>query len=146
MKRILRHSLIMWIPFALLCLGAGFAVELVEGSEVATTRYTGFQNIGTGFLLMIWFTGVLAYPVTFLPLTLLISRITNRRMIRIVTYAFISGLGGWWYFNGAYDPFIEQYGLNSMSAVVCVGAAGILYALLDHYLFNHPKAFRGEGE
>ncbi|MFD2706826.1 hypothetical protein [Salibacterium lacus] len=141
MKRILRHSLIMWIPFALLCLGAGFAVELVEGSKVTTT-----YHIGGVFPLMIWFTSVLVYPVTFLPLTLLINKTTNRLMIRILSYGLISGLSGWWYFNGAYEPFREQYDLNSSSAVFFFAAAGILYALLDHYLFNHPKAFRGEGE
>ncbi|MFZ4453557.1 hypothetical protein [Salibacterium aidingense] len=146
MLRILRHGLIMWIPFALLCVGAGFGVELVEGSKITTSAYFGFRNIGTGFLLMIWFAAVLVYPISFLPLSLLISKNANRLTARVFIYTLISGFSGLWYFYSAYETYRQQYDLKSTSAVLFFGAAGMLYALLDHYLFNHPKAFRGEKE
>ncbi|MFD2706845.1 hypothetical protein [Salibacterium lacus] len=134
---ILRQGFMMWIPFALLCLGAGFAVELAEGSKIGTSAYPG-----RGFIVILWFAAILGYPFTFLPLTLIVNRTMNRVIPRMLMYTAAGALGGYWYFTGAYAPFIDAYDLRSMTAVLSFGAAGILYALLDHYLFNHPKAFQ----
>lgn len=121
--------------FILLFTAAALSLELLEGSKITTTEYYGFQNIGFTFIVLMFLTACVLYPVTLLPISLLISKLVRGVLLRVLFYGILGVIGGIMMFNQLYnDRFIQEYGLNLSTAILIFGAAGIIYALLDHYL------------
>lgn len=132
-----KHYLILGVVFTLLFTSATIGLELLEGNKLTTTEYYGLNNLGFTFILYISVLSFLLYPVSFLPLTLLVHKFTNLLIGRIFIYSSIAGLIGIWVFNKLYNyrdgSFIKEYELNINSAILVFGIAGFIYALIDYY-------------
>ncbi|WP_233732614.1 hypothetical protein [Lysinibacillus sp. YS11] len=69
------HCLIMWIPFIVLFALAGFGLEVLEGRKIRTSEYmTGFRDLGVGYMFLMGSFAFILYPISFLPLTFIVSR------------------------------------------------------------------------
>lgn len=126
------HSLIMWIPFVLLFSCAAFGVELIEGNKIRTSEYFGLDGFGP-FLLFIY-TSLLAmlYPISFLPLTFIVSKNMKKSMLKMILFTFFGGGMGALFFKITYDAyFVEEYHLSMMSPIILFGVAGFLFALVE---------------
>lgn len=133
--------LFMWLAFVVLFGAAVLGLEVWEGNKITTTEYYGLRNVGLIYLAVTVLPAVGLYPVTLLPLSVLIGKLIRPLPVRLFLYVAAGCLGGIWVFRSLYDDyFVEGYGLNMSSAVWVFGAFGIAYALADHYIASrHPS-------
>lgn len=85
------HSLIMWIPFVLFFSCAAFGVELIEGNKIMTSEYFGLDGFGPFLLFVYTSLLVMLYPISFLPLTLIISKYIKKSMLKMILFTFFGG-------------------------------------------------------
>jgi hypothetical protein len=138
-----KHYSILWIAYAVLLTAALFGLEIAEGYKITTTEYYGMQNIGPIYLFMLSALAVVLYPVTFMPLTMLLGRFVRLTLLRMIIYAAIGGAAGYKIFHGMYDfgddYFIREYGLDENTGVLLFGAAALFYGGIDHYVRHRKK-------
>ncbi|MGN7382183.1 hypothetical protein [Paenibacillus sp. SAFN-117] len=140
-----KHYFIMWIPFMVLFIFATFSLELVEGNKITTTEYMGLLDLGLIYFLVVMPFAFLLYPVSFLPLTIILCKLFIPFIGRAIIFSVAGGIGGMLIFKKLYGwhdgYFIEGYNLNLNSAILIFGLAGLLYAWIDRYLkVNRGKA------
>jgi len=130
-----KHYAVMWAVYAILFTAALFALELTEGNKITTTEYYGLRNIGPVYLVMLASIPVVLYPVTLMPLTMLLGRFVHPLLPRLLIYAALGCAAGYRIFHGMYEfadgYFIRGYGLNQSTGIWMFGTAGLLYGLAD---------------
>jgi hypothetical protein len=136
--------LFMWLAFVVLFSAAVTGLEVWEGNKITTTEYYGLRNIGLIYLAVTVLPAVGLYPVTLLPLSVLIRKVIKPLPVRLFLYGAAGSLGGIRMFRSLYDDyFVRGYGLNVSSSVLVFGAFGLAYALADHYIASrHPPVRR----
>jgi hypothetical protein len=134
----------MWLAFVILYSVAVTGLEVWEGNKITTTEYYGLRNIGLIYLAVTVLPAIGLYPVTLLPLSVLIGKVIKPMPVRLLLYCAAGCFGGIWIFRSLYDDyFVKGYGLNISSAVLVFGAFGLAYALADHYIASrHPSERR----
>ena len=127
------HCLIMWIPFILLFSCATYGVELLEGNKIKTTEYMGIIDVGPFFFLFIGASiGTVLYPLSFLPLTFVVSKYIDKVKFKMLIFTFFGGLIGGLLFNLIYDSrFVEEYNLSILSPIIIFGVIGFLFSLAE---------------
>ncbi|MEG0385746.1 MAG: hypothetical protein RR642_13425 [Solibacillus sp.] len=128
------HSLIMWIPFILLFSFATVGLEIVEGNKIRTTEYFGLDDIGPAYLLLATALFVILYPISFLPLTFILTKCVTKSKIKISIFTLFGGILGAFVFKIIYNSrfgFIEEYNLNIVSGVILFAIAGLIFALVE---------------
>lgn len=78
----------MWIPFGLLFSFAAFGLDIVEGNKNITSAYALiYLFIAASFTFIL-------YPISFLPLTFVVSKFVESLLFRVVIFTFSSGVIG----------------------------------------------------
>ncbi|MGE8037101.1 hypothetical protein [Lysinibacillus sp. NPDC093692] len=128
------HSFIMWIPFGLLFSFAAFGLDIVEGNKNITSAYALiYLFIAASFTFIL-------YPISFLPLTFVVSKFVESLLFRVVIFTFSSGVIGPFAFKKIYDfLFIEEYNLSIITSILIFGIAGLLYALVENSFKKNIK-------
>lgn len=138
-----KHYSILWTAYAILIAAALFGLEIAEGNKITTTEYYGLQNMGPIFIFMLSALVVVLYPITCLPLTMLLGRFVRFMVLRMIIYAVLGSAAGYRIFHSMYDYgdgyFIRGYGLDENTGVLIFGAAGLLYGGIDHYMRQQKK-------
>ena len=131
----------MWCSFVVLFTIATIGLEVFEGNKITTTEYYGLRNLESSFILVISLFVIAVYPVSFLPLTMIITRFVNPFIARVIIYTLLGGISGIWVFHKLYGfadkYYINGYELERNNAIFIFGIAGLLYSLVDnHYKVN----------
>lgn len=136
----LKHYLIMWIAFGVLFTIARFGLEVLEGTKITTTEFMGLRDLGLFFMFIMATFVFLLYPISFLPLTIIISKFVKSLIVKVVIFTCIGGMIGVLAFKEAYswqdDYFIVGYDLRISTAIIIFSIAGLLYALVENFLKN----------
>lgn len=135
------HCLIMWIPFIVLFALAGFGLEVLEGRKISTSEYmTGFRDLGVGYMFLMGSFAFILYPISFLPLTLLVSRFMKNWLYKVASFTLCGGAIGAFSFIIIYDSrFIEEYNVSIVNSMLIFGIAGLLYALVENAVKKNIK-------
>lgn len=134
------YSLIMWIPFGVLFAIAGFGLEVLEGSKITTSEYMGLRDLGIIYLFVVGSIAFILYPISFLPLSFVLSKFVKSILLKLVFFTFFGGVIGAFAFNILYNfRFIEEYNLSILSAVSLFSFAGLLYALIENSVKRNIK-------
>ncbi|KOS62881.1 hypothetical protein FJQ98_07365 [Lysinibacillus agricola] len=135
------HCLIMWIPFILLFALAGIGLEVLEGNKIRTSEYMmGLRDLGVGYLFLTGSYAFILYPISFLPLTFIVSKFVKNRMFKIITFTLFGGVIGAFSFEIIYGSrFIVEYNLSIVSSIIIFGIAGLLYALVENSVKKNIK-------
>ena len=135
------HCLIMWIPFIVLFALAGFGLEVLEGRKIRTSEYmTGFRDLGVGYMFLMGYFAFILYPISFLPLTFIVSRFMKNWLFKVVTFTLFGGAIGAFSFVIIYDSrFIEEYNLSIINSMLIFGIASLLYALVENAVKKNIK-------
>ncbi|NIK72017.1 MULTISPECIES: hypothetical protein [unclassified Paenibacillus] len=133
----------LWAVYIFLFTAAAIGLEILEGNKITTTEYYGLRNMGSIFVMFCLLSSIALYVVTFLPLTLLLTRFVKLLPARIILYSIAGGIVGIWVFDQFYDLgdeyYVKGYGLNVNSALILFGLAGFVYAVTDTYLGSKKK-------
>jgi len=131
----------MWIPFIVLFALAGFGLEVLEGRKIRTSEYmTGFRDLGASYMFLMGSFAFILYPISFLPLTLLVSRFMKNWLFKVVTFTLFGGAIGAFSFVIIYDSrFIEEYNLSIINSMLIFGIASLLYALVENAVKKNIK-------
>ncbi|MDF2663824.1 MAG: hypothetical protein K0Q94_6615, partial [Paenibacillus sp.] len=78
--------LFMWLAFVVLFSAAVTGLEVWEGNKITTTEYYGLRNIGLIYLAVTVLPAVGLYPVTLLPLSVLIRKVIKPLPVRLFLY------------------------------------------------------------
>ncbi|WP_188530689.1 hypothetical protein [Paenibacillus abyssi] len=134
--------LILWLAFIILFSAGALGLEWLEGYKITTTEYYGLRNIGFIFIILMFLTASVLYPLVLLPLSIVIGRIVTVSWLRVLLYFCLGGIGGRLIFHLLYDDrFIREYDLNMVSSILIFGTIGVIYALLDHDLRRRQSLF-----
>lgn len=135
------HCLIMWIPFIVLFALAGFGLEVLEGRKIRTSEYmTGFRDLGAGYMFLMGSLAFILYPISFLPLTLLVSRFMKNWLYKVASFTLCGGAIGAFSCIIIYDSrFIEEYNVSIVNSMLFFGIAGFLYALVENAVKKNIK-------
>jgi len=135
------HCFIMWIPFIVLFALAGFGLEVLEGRKIRTSEYmTGFRDLGVGYMFLMGSFAFILYPISFLPLTFIVSRFMTNWLFKVVTFTLFGGAIGAFSFVIIYDSrFIEEYNLSIINSMLIFGIASLLYALVENAVKKNIK-------
>jgi len=135
------HCFIMWIPFIVLFALAGFGLEVLEGRKIRTSEYmTGFRDLGVGYMFLMGSFAFILYPISFLPLTFIVSRFMTNWLFKVVTFTLFGGAIGAFSFVIIYDSrFIEEYNLSIINSMLIFGIASLLYALAENAVKKNIK-------
>lgn len=135
------HCLIMWIPFIVLFALAGFGLEVLEGRKIRTSEYmTGFRDLGVGYMFLMGSFAFILYPISFLPLTFIVSHFMKNWLFKVVTFTLFGGAIGAFSFVIIYDSrFIEEYNLSIINSMLIFGIASLLYALVENAVKKNIK-------
>lgn len=135
------HCLIMWIPFIVLFALAGFGLEVLEGRKIRTSEYmTGFRDLGVGYMFLMGSFAFILYPISFLPLTFIVSRFMKNWLFKVVTFTLFGGVIGAFSFVIIYDSrFIEEYNLSIINSMLIFGIVSLLYALVENAVKKNIK-------
>lgn len=126
------HSLIMWIPFVMLFSCAAFGVELIEGNKIRTSEYFGLDGFGPFLLFVYTSLLVMLYPISFLPLTFIVSKFVKKPVFKMILFTLFGGGMGAIVFKIIYDArFVEEYHLSIISPILLYSAAGLLFTLVE---------------
>ncbi|MCH7323340.1 hypothetical protein LZ480_15805 [Solibacillus sp. MA9] len=126
------HSLIMWIPIVLLFSCAAFGVELLEGNKIRTSEYFGLNDFGPFLLFIYTSLLVMLYPISFLPLTFIVSKYGKKPEFKMIIFTLFGGGMGTIVFKIIYDErFIEEFNLSIISSIILFSVAGLLFALVE---------------
>lgn len=129
------HCLIMWTPFGLLFSFAAFGLEVVEGNKIITSGY--FALI---YLVIAASLAFIFHPISFLPLTFVVSKFIESLWFRVVLFTFFGGVIGTFAFEKIYDfLFIEEYNLSLLHSIIIFGIVGLLYALVENSFKKNIK-------
>lgn len=135
-----KYSLIMWIPFVLLFALAGFGLEALEGNKIATTEYMGLRDLGILYLFFAVSLAFIFYVISFLPLTLVVSKFVKALLFKVVIFTIGGGVIGAFAFEKIYSSrFIEEYNLSIISAILIFSIAGLLYSLIENSVKRNIK-------
>lgn len=135
-----KYSLIMWIPFVLLFALAGFGLEALEGNKIATTEYIGRRDLGILYLFFAVSLAFIFYVISFLPLTLVVSKFVKALLFKVVIFTIGGGVIGAFAFEKIYSSrFIEEYNLSIISAILIFSIAGLLYSLIENSVKRNIK-------
>lgn len=127
------HCLIMWVPFIVLFGLAGVGLEILEGNKIRTSEYmTGLRDFGIGYVFLMGSYAFILYPITFWPLTFILSKIVKNWIFKVVTFTLFGGGIGAFSLKFIYGfRFIVEYHLNIVSSIILFGIAGILYTMVE---------------
>lgn len=122
----------MWIPFIMLFSLATFGLELLERNNMRTTESVNF-TVGVALYLFILISlVVIIYPISFFPLTFIITSYVKKPKIKLVLFTFFGGLVGAFVFKLLFGAhFIEEYNLRMIRSIILFGVAGLLFALAE---------------
>lgn len=139
--KIFYHCLIMWIPFIVLFALAGFGLEVLEGRKIKTSEYmTGFRDLGVGYMFLMGSFAFILYPISFLPLTFIVSHFMKNGLFKVVTFTLFGGGIGAFSLAIIYDwRFIEEYNVSIVTSMIIFGIAGLLYALVENSVKKNIK-------
>lgn len=127
------HSLFMWIPFILLFSFAAFGLEVFQGDKIRKSEYVGYLFILSSFAFIL-------FPISFLPLTIVVCKVVESLISKIVIFTFFGGVIGAFTFKRIYDwLFVEEYNLSMISSIIFFSMAGLLYALVENSLKKNIK-------
>ena len=128
------HCLIMWIPFVLLFTYAVFGLELLEGNKIMLSEQIRLNNPGPFQLLMETVLVIFLYPISFLPLTFIVSEFVKQLMIKLFIFTFFGGLLGAFVFKIIFDSyFIEEFKLSIFSSIIIFSIAGVVYTFIENF-------------
>ena len=126
------HCLIMWIPFVLLFTYAVFGLEFVEGNKIMLTEQIKLNNPEPFHLLMESVLVIVLYPISFLPLTLIVNEYVKKLIFKLFVFTFSGGLLGAFVFKIIFDSyFIEEFKLSIFSSIIIFSIAGLLYTFVE---------------
>lgn len=126
------HCLIMWIPFVLLFTYAIFGLELLEGNKIMLSEHIRLNNPGVFQLLMEIALVIFLYPISFLPLTLIVSEYVQKLILKLLIFTFFGGLLGALVFKIIFNAYlIEEFKLSIFSSIIIFSIAGILYTFVE---------------
>ncbi|CAH1199018.1 hypothetical protein PAECIP111893_01209 [Paenibacillus plantiphilus] len=129
-----KHYFLLWVSSTLLLSAAVLGLELLEGNKIRTTEYMGLMDMCPILIVMIGLTAFLLFPLTLVPVSLLIRKWVRISFIIILIYTAAGAAIGRWVFNSLYDErFIREYGLNSAASIILFLTAGLIYAMIDHF-------------
>lgn len=140
--KINRYHFEMWIVFSIIFTFAALGLELIEGYKITTTAFYGLKNAGPVLVLYYFTFYMMLYPVSVLPLTLIVNRYIKRsnQILKSIVYIIGGGLFGAWFFDKVYGhadgSFIRGYNLNISTSIILFSIAGLLYFLVDYKLKN----------
>ncbi|MFB7155773.1 hypothetical protein [Lysinibacillus sp. NPDC056232] len=128
------HCLIMWIPFGLLFSFAAFGLDVVEGNKIITSGYALiYLFVAASFTFIL-------YPISFLPLTFVVSKFVESLLFRVVIFTCLSGVIGVVAFEKIYDfLFMEKYNFSIITSIIIFGITGTLYALVENSFKRNIK-------
>jgi hypothetical protein len=130
---------LLWFCYIILFVAAVLGLEIIEGSKITSTEYSGLRNSGIIFFFLTLTGGIFLYVITFLPLSLLLNWLVRSHIIRIIIYVIVAVAGGLLLFVSLYGSFLldgRGYGLNSWSACIIFGIVGLIYGYMEHLLNN----------
>ena len=128
------HCLIMWIPFVLLFTYATFGLEFLEGKKILTSEHIELNNSEHFYLFMETALVICLYPISFLPLTLIVNKLVENLLFKTVIFTFFGGLLGALVFKIIFNSFfIEIYKLSIISSIIMFSIAGLLYAFVESF-------------
>ena len=128
------HCLIMWIPFVLLFTYATFGLEFLEGKKILTSEHIELNNSELFYLFMETVLVICLYPISFLPLTLIVNKFVENLLFKTVIFTFFGGLLGALVFKIIFNSFfIEIYKLSIISSIIMFSIAGLLYAFVESF-------------
>ncbi len=133
------HCLIMWIPFGLLFSSAGLGLEALEGNKIRTSEYMGLRDFGILYLFFIGSFAFMLYPISFLPLTIILSKFIKSLLFKVIIFTFFGGVIGAFTFEIIYMSYIKEYSLNIVSSIIIFGIAGLLYAFAEYSFKRNIK-------
>jgi len=142
---IVRRFLLQGLCFMTAAFGAAFALEAIEGMKIGTTEYYGLMNAGNMyFLLMLFAFGhyvAAFYMLVAFPFSWVMRRWIPIVAVRAMIYTGIGGWGGGWIFHQLYsDYFVTGYDLNQSTSRWLFAIAGLVYALLEYWVWHKPVA------
>lgn len=130
-----RHYSILWACFAVVFSTTTFGLELLEGYKITTTEFMGIRNIGPILTMMFCIVAAVIYPVSLMPVSMLIRKAVKAPFGRVFVYSLLGAVGGIWIFDAFYPAeFVLHYQLNRSIAILLFGTAGLLYAWIDNVL------------
>ena len=122
----------MWIPFVLLFTYAVFGLEFVEGNKIMLTEQIKLNNPEPFHLLMESVLVIVLYPISFLPLTLIVNEYVKKLIFKLFVFTFSGGLLGAFVFKIIFDSyFIEEFKLSIFSSIIIFSIAGLLYTFVE---------------
>ncbi|WP_310830327.1 hypothetical protein [Paenibacillus pedocola] len=131
--RAVKH-IMLWVISSVLYTLAYFGLELLEGNKISTTDYYGFRNLGFVTIFLMYLLSSVLYPIVLFPLAWVVRKLANPFIDRLMILA-LSGIGGYVLFHMSYESrFIEEYHLDSRTAIILYVIAGFIYVLVDYYL------------
>ncbi|MDN4492499.1 hypothetical protein [Ureibacillus aquaedulcis] len=133
------HCLIMWTPFILLFGLAGFGLEFLEGNKIRTSEYMGLSDLGVGYLFLKGSLAFVLYPITFLPLTFIVSKFVKPLLLKMLTFSSFGGILGVFSFFIYDSSHIDEYNLSITNSITLFGVAGLLYALVENPIRRNIK-------
>lgn len=131
--RIVKH-IMLWVISSVLFTLASFGLELMEGNKISVSEYYGFRNIGFVVVFLMYLLSSVLYPLVLFPLSWVVRKIANPFVSRLMIVV-LSGIGGYVFFHMSYDDrFIQEFHLNSRTAINLYVIAGFIYVLVDYYI------------
>ena len=121
--KIFYHCLIMWAPFIVLFAFAGLGIVVIE--ENRSEEYIGL-DFGPLFYLFISGTyALIFYPVSFLPLTLIVNKFVKSLLFKVVIFTIAGAVIGVFVFE--------------ISAIIIFSITGLLYSLIENAVKKNIK-------
>lgn len=75
---------------------------------------------------------VMLYPISFLPLTFLISKYLKKPAIKMILFTFFGGGIGALFFEIIYDArFVEEFNLSIITSILLFSVAGVIFSLVE---------------
>jgi len=121
----------MWIPFGLLFSLAGLGLEVLEGNKIRTSEYMGLRDFGILYLFFIGSFAFMLYPISFLPLTFIVSKFIKSLLYKVIIFTFCGGVIGVFAFEIIYANFSKEYNLSIISSIIIFSIAGLLYTFVE---------------
>lgn len=137
--KLFKHCLLMWVPFILIAGSAAVLLEMIEGLKITTTEYYGLMNMGSMYIMLLFFIAIIYYPLFGAPISILISISRVKPVIAVPVCGLLGALGGVYVFNNSYDAygdgyFVRGYDLHMSTAIIIFAIAGCCYAIVDYWI------------
>lgn len=137
--RLIKHCLLMWIPFIVIAGSAAALLEMIEGLKITTTEYYGLMNMGPMYILLLFFIAIIYYPLIGAPVSILLYISRIKPVAAIPVCGLLGAIGGFYVFKNSYDAygdgyFVRGYDLHISTAIIIFAIAGCCYAIVDYWI------------